>query len=150
MKHTVVIGAGPAGIGAALAMNNECVVLEQATSAGGLSCSVTIDGAVFDYGGHSFHTPHAKVREIVFGALEMYEQRRNAQCFFGNQLIPYPFQKNYGALNDARVVSECAEGLKCVNGAGEAANFEEFLLVSAPASPSISCFPTTGSFGAAI
>jgi protoporphyrinogen oxidase len=127
VKHTIIIGAGPAGIGAALAMNGDCTVLERAASAGGLSCSVTIDGAVFDYGGHSFHSPHPEVRDIVFDALEMHEQRRNAQCFFRNEFIPYPFQKNYHLLKDKKVVEECREGLKRANSTTGASNFDEFL-----------------------
>jgi UDP-galactopyranose mutase len=127
VKHTIIIGAGPAGIGAALAMDGDCVVLERASSAGGLSCSVTIDGAVFDYGGHSFHTPHPEVRGIVFNALEMHEQRRNAQCFFRDEFIPYPFQKHYGALKNQEVVDECRDGLRKTNSVNVVANFEDFL-----------------------
>ena len=33
---------------------------------------------MFDFGGHSFHTPHQKVRDLVFNSLDMYEQRREA------------------------------------------------------------------------
>src|SRR5262249_36318299 len=125
VEHTIIIGAGPAGIGAALAMNGDCTVLEREASTGGLSCSVTIDNAVFDYGGHSFHSPHPEVRDIVFDALEMHEQRRNAQCFFRNEFIPYPFQKNYHLLKHKEVVEECREGLKRANSIIGVSNFDE-------------------------
>jgi len=39
-------------------------VLEGATEVAGLSRSLVLDGAVFDLGGHSFHTPHPVVREL--------------------------------------------------------------------------------------
>jgi hypothetical protein len=65
----------------------------------GMKLGPNIDGAVFDYGGHSFHSPHPEVRDIVFDALEMHEQRRNAQCFFRNEFIPYP--NSSSALNFA-------------------------------------------------
>ena len=60
-RSVVVIGAGPAGIGAGLTLKGECTVLERTASIGGLAATEVIDGAVFDFGGHSFHTPHQKV-----------------------------------------------------------------------------------------
>jgi hypothetical protein len=54
-----------------------------------------LDGAVFDLGGHSFHTPHPEIRELVFDSLEMYEQKRDARCYTHGMMIPYPFQANF-------------------------------------------------------
>ena len=53
---TIVIGAGPAGLGAALALGDSATVLESRETVGGLCSTVTLDGAIFDLGGHSFHT----------------------------------------------------------------------------------------------
>jgi protoporphyrinogen oxidase len=124
---TVVIGAGPAGIGAALALGDDAIVLERAADAGGLSATVTLEGAVFDLGGHSFHTPHALVRELVFGALPMEERRREAWCRVNGEWIPYPFQQHFASLHDAALVAECREGLERANGAAAASNFDEHL-----------------------
>jgi phytoene dehydrogenase-like protein len=55
---TIVIGAGPAGLGAALALGDSAVVLESRETVGGLCSSLTLDGAIFDLGGHSFTSPH--------------------------------------------------------------------------------------------
>jgi protoporphyrinogen oxidase len=125
-ERVIVIGAGPAGIGAALTLGNDCAVLEQAATIGGLANSIVIDGAVFDLGGHSFHTPHPDVREAVFNALDMYEQQRDARCFAFGELIPYPFQKNYRLLSNKQVVAECAAGLDADDGT-DAENFEAFI-----------------------
>ena len=47
-KKALVIGSGPSGIGVALGMENDCLVLESGDQVGGFSMSIEIDGAVFD------------------------------------------------------------------------------------------------------
>ena len=64
---TIVIGAGPAGLGAALALGDSAIVLESQETVAGLCGTLTLDGAIFDLGGHSFHTPHPAVRPADFG-----------------------------------------------------------------------------------
>lgn len=103
-------------------------MLERGAGPGGLAASLVIDGAVFDWGGHSFHTPHPEVRRLVFESLDMHEQRRRASCLVRGQLIPYPFQQHFRELADAEVVEECARGLAERRNHRVAANFEEFLL----------------------
>ena len=122
----MVLGAGPAGIGAGLALRQGAVVLERQKSVAGLCRSLEISGALFDLGGHSFHTPHPAVRDLVFRALPMEEQGRQARCSVGGALIPYPFQKHFRALPWRSVVRECAGGLAQAGG-GDAADFESYL-----------------------
>lgn len=124
---TVVIGAGPAGLGAALALGERAVVLERGADAGGLCGTLTLDGAVFDLGGHSFHTPHPEVRKLVFDALPMEEQVRHAWCFVGGEWIAYPFQKNFAQLTDQAIVSECRSGLERAAAGRATANLDEHL-----------------------
>ncbi|HLX24079.1 MAG TPA: FAD-dependent oxidoreductase [Usitatibacter sp.] len=124
---TIVIGAGPAGIGAALALGDEALVLERSAHAGGLSATVTLEGAVFDLGGHSFHTPHTHVRDLVFGAVPMEERRREAWCYVNGEWIPYPFQQHFESLHDAALVEDCREGLRRAGGGGGARNFDEHI-----------------------
>ena len=107
----IVIGAGPSGIGAGLSLAKDCLILEKSTSVGGFSKSLEINGAIFDYGGHSFHTPHPEVRDLVFNSLDMYEQKRNAKCFVDGEIIPYPFQKNFRELKNTNIIKECSDGL---------------------------------------
>ena len=75
---TIVIGAGPAGLGAALALGDSAIVLERRETVAGLCSPLTLHGALFDLGGHSFSTPHPSIRRLVFDALEMEEQNRDA------------------------------------------------------------------------
>ena len=81
MSDAVIIGAGPGGLGAAIALGERASVLERDASPGGLCQTVELAGALFDLGGHSFHTPHKAIRDLVFAATPMEEQRREAWCF---------------------------------------------------------------------
>ncbi len=126
IKPTVILGGGPAGIGAGLVCGESGILLERTDKPGGLCKSLTIGGAVFDLGGHSFHTPHVVVRERVFASLPMFEQQRNARCFVDAKLIPYPFQQNFHLLDDATRIA-CEDGLKKATDGLNASNYEEYL-----------------------
>ena len=124
---TIVIGAGPAGLGAALALGDSATVLESRETVGGLCSTLTLDGAIFDLGGHSFHTPHPEIRRLVFGALEMEEQRRDAWCWLNGEWVRYPFQQHFSELADPDSRHACQIGLDAAGGWREAANFDEYL-----------------------
>lgn len=124
---TVVIGAGPAGLGAALALKDGATVLEGRENVAGLCDTVTLDGAVFDLGGHSFHTPHPEIRRLVFDALEMEEQKRDAWCWLNGEWVHYPFQQHFSKLADPTSREACAMGLETASGWQQAANFDEYL-----------------------
>src|SRR5437762_14098110 len=83
----LISGAGPAGIGAGIALGDQAVVLDNCPDLGGLCRTIVLDGAVFDWGGHSFHTPHAAIRDLAFRSLEMSEQPREARCYVQRVLI---------------------------------------------------------------
>ncbi|MEY4543950.1 MAG: hypothetical protein RL685_145 [Pseudomonadota bacterium] len=123
----MILGAGPAGIAAGLSLGSRALVLEREAGPGGLSCSVELEGAVFDLGGHSFHTPHPEVRQLVQESLELFEQQRDARCFSHSSLIRYPFQKHFRDLSDAAVVDECAAGLQAARPRPNAAHFLDYL-----------------------
>lgn len=123
----VVIGAGPAGIGAALSLGRHAVVLERGVDAAGLCGSLDLDGALFDLGGHSFHTPHPAVRELVFGALDMEEQRREAWCWLNGEWIAYPFQKHVEMLADPVLRADCMRGLAAAGAGNVPADFNGYL-----------------------
>jgi protoporphyrinogen oxidase len=124
---TVVVGAGPAGLGAAIALGQSTVVLESRDSVGGLCGTLTIDGAIFDLGGHSFHTPHPAIRRLVFEALEMEEQDRDAWCWLNGEWVRYPFQQHFSDLADPSSRHACKTGLEAADGWRHAAHFGEYL-----------------------
>ena len=124
---TIVIGAGPAGLGAALALGDSAVVLESRETVAGLCRSLTLDGAIFDLGGHSFTTPHPAIRRLVFDALDMEEQKRDAWCWLKGEWVRYPFQQHFSELADSDCRHACQIGLEAANGWRDAANFDEYL-----------------------
>jgi UDP-galactopyranose mutase len=113
MKKTFVIGAGPTGLGLAYTAKNAPIVLEQLKTVGGLCRSYDRYGGVFDIGGHSFHTPHPDVWQMVTEkiGMQLYGQQRKAWIYHDNNLIPYPFQKNYDKLSNRNIIRECEADL---------------------------------------
>lgn len=124
---TIVLGAGPAGIGAALSLDQRAVVLERSSEVAGLCRTIELDGAVFDLGGHSFHTPHADVRRLVFDALPMEQQQRQAWCLAAGAWIAYPFQRHFSALPNAELREACAAGLAAAGDGRDAPDFDTYL-----------------------
>lgn len=126
----LIIGGGPSGLSLAYGLQGDTLILERDEAVGGLCRSITHEGGVFDIGGHSFHTPHPEVYEVVqhlTGGLDM--QKRDARVYSHGALIPYPFQKYYDQIPNPDVVAECEDGLKNINPEAETANnFEEYIL----------------------
>lgn len=115
MKYeNVIIGFGPAGIGLALKLKNS-IVLESSDRVGGLCKSYNYKSTTFDIGGHSFHTPHKEVVKLLQKNTKIFYQKRNAKCFLDNQIIDYPFQKNFSQLKNKKISIECKKGLLNAN-----------------------------------
>ena len=127
----LIVGAGPSGLAVAYALQGSTLILEKEARIGGLCRSIVHDGGVFDIGGHSFHTPHPEVYELVTQLLggQLFEQQRDARVFSYGSLIPYPFQKFYDRLPLPEVVRECEEGLRQTGSDDPPPrNFEEFIV----------------------
>lgn len=129
--HTLVVGGGPSGLAVAYALGGDTVILEKAAAVGGLCRSIHFRGGVFDIGGHSFHTPHPEVFDLVQRLLDggLYLQKRDARVHTHGTLIPYPFQKSYDRIPDPEVVRACEEGLRAAQRPGPPpADFEEYIV----------------------
>lgn len=128
----MLIGAGPSCLAYAAQSKSTCIILEKESRPGGLCRSVTVDGGVFDLGGHSFHTPHNEVFEMVQSALGggVFLQKRQATVFTHGKLIPYPFQKFFDQIPNSEVVDDCQRGLDArpAPSSVEPGNFEEFII----------------------
>lgn len=105
----LVIGAGPAGLAFAYRYGPGALVLERSRGVGGLSRTIEVGDGVFDLGGHSFHTPHREVRDLVHSLLSgaLHEQARDARVWVSGQLVAYPFQQHFERLQDTTIVEEC-------------------------------------------
>lgn len=130
--QNLIIGGGPAGLATAYALQGDTLVLEKNGEVGGLCRSIEHDGGVFDIGGHSFHTPHPDVYELVEGIVDggLDHQPRQAWVHSSGTLIPYPFQKNFDQLPNPDVIEECQNGLSRTDpGTVEQAdNFEDYIM----------------------
>ena len=112
----LIIGAGLAGMSAAALLGPKAIVLEAASSPGGLVKSLCFDGYWFDHVIHLLYLPDKKTKKRIL-------------AIFGETLAPcppiawveslagrvrYPFQSNVGALPDKAIVIECIKGFAAV------------------------------------
>jgi protoporphyrinogen oxidase len=135
----VVIGAGPAGIGAAWRLHEtghaNWSLYESAPHAGGLAASeIDLHGFTWDLGGHVLFSHYRYFDDLMDHALgdAWVEHMREAWVWMRNRWIPYPFQNNIWRLPEAEM-NACLEGLKTLPHAGAASppqTFGEWLLRS--------------------
>ena len=104
VPHTVVIGAGPAGLTAAyqLAARGAAVTVFEADDVvGGISRTVERDGWRFDIGGHRFFTKVAAVEALwheLLPAEDFLLRPRMSRIYYQGKLYDYPLR----ALNALR------------------------------------------------
>ncbi|HEX6858272.1 MAG TPA: FAD-dependent oxidoreductase [Streptosporangiaceae bacterium] len=98
----VVLGAGLAGLAAALRLRSLPVTLvERAETVGGKARTHRRDGFAFDVTGHWLHLRNAAVRELVLELLAghgLIEISRRARVWTSGVMVPYPFQAHIGWL----------------------------------------------------
>src|SRR4051812_14926876 len=108
-SHTVVIGAGPAGLTAAYELTKarqEVTVLEADSVVGGISRTVERDGWRFDIGGHRFFTKVPEVEALWHEILpdeDFLMRPRMSRIFYQGKLYDYPLRamnalRNLGLL----------------------------------------------------
>ena len=99
MKRVVVLGAGPAGITAALKLSetgHEVTVIDRHEFVGGAAASRPIDNGKYkmDFGPHAFHLRNPDVNKILYdhysGAL--HTKRRNERILVKGKLFRYPLE----------------------------------------------------------
>lgn len=135
--RTLIIGAGPCGLGAAWRLNElgceDWLLIERESQPGGLAASFVDDaGFTWDVGGHVLFSHYDTFSSIVDDALagDFIEHEREAWIHIFDRFVPYPFQYNIRRLpEDAR--DECLAGLrqaaKNANSAPVPANFGEWI-----------------------
>lgn len=116
--HTLILGGGPGGLSAAVALARAGVdvqVLERAPVVGGLTRTEVRDGFRFDLGGHRFYTKAQHVQEFVHGLLgrDLLLVPRLSTIHFRGRFVAYPLRpldalRNVGLLTAAAVVRDLA------------------------------------------
>ena len=124
----LILGGGLAGMSTAMHLGNrKHLVLEAATTPGGLCRTREVDGFLFDYTGHLLHLRDERIISLVDdmlpGAFDTIE--RKARIRSHGATLPFPFQANLHGL-PRKVVAECLVG------------FAEALAVAVPENPEVS------------
>lgn len=111
----VVIGAGPAGLTAALELverGRSVTVLEADSVVGGISRTVVADGWRFDIGGHRFFTKVPSVQQrwhAILGDDDFLTRSRLSRIFYNRKFFDYPLKasnalRNLGIVEAFRAV----------------------------------------------
>ncbi len=111
--RSLIVGGGPAGLSAALHLEDtDFLLAEKHARTGGLCRSIVQDGFTFDQAGHIFFTTDPYVdalfREVLAG--NFHEQMRESWVYLYDAYQRYPFQGNLFGLPPA-VVKECLLGV---------------------------------------
>ena len=114
-ERTVVVGAGPAGLTAALELGKrglDGVVFEADEIVGGISRSVTFEGCRLDIGGHRFFTKVPEVEALWHEILgdDLLERERMSRIYYRGTFFDYPL-KPVNALRGLGLWEACRVGV---------------------------------------
>lgn len=128
---TLVVGAGPTGLGAAWRLHErggagDWLLVERDDGPGGMSASVTDDaGFTWDLGGHVVHSHYPRFDDVAHTVLREWEfPRRGGWVHHQGAFVPTPVQQHLGDLRPGLpevVAAEVAHG-----GTAESANLDEW------------------------
>lgn len=116
--RALLLGAGPAGLAAALALaerGERPIVYEKARTPGGICRTVERNGYYFDIGGHRFFTKFDEVQalwERVLGE-DFLRRARKSRILYDGDLFDYPLRasnalRNLGPIEAARCMGSYA------------------------------------------
>lgn len=135
-SHVTVIGAGPAGLTAALLATragHSVDVLESTDEVGGLARTVERDGWRFDLGGHRFFTKVPEVRRLwreILPGEDFLRRPRLSRILYRGRLFDYPLKplnalRGLGGLEAVRCLLSYAAVR--VRPPRDQSNFEEWV-----------------------
>ncbi len=136
MKNITILGAGPAGLGAAYRLHElgyrNFKIYESGSSIGGLCRSFEDNiGFTWDIGGHVMFSHYPYFDEVFDRLLEPEIELNNREAWIRllNSWVPYPFQNNIRYL-PRPACCDCLLGLVQAQGSGDpwqARNCAEFM-----------------------
>ena len=114
MKHVIVLGAGPAGLGAAIELvdkGHKVTLVEKRKFVGGAGASQKIKGCIVDYGPHLFHPTTKEVTDLMkrFSKGKYFEAVMINKLLLRGKLFTYPFRlgeavRKLSIFTNARIV----------------------------------------------
>lgn len=130
----LIIGCGPAGIGAAYKLKelgvSNYTILEKSDVYGGLATSyLDNQGFTWDIGGHvqfSHYEYFDKAMIDALGADGWLHHQRESWVWIYDRFVPYPFQNNIHRL-PPKVRDECLDGLKSIQTKEKTSNFKDWI-----------------------
>ena len=133
----VILGAGPAGLGAAWRLQElgfeDWVLLEAESYAGGLATSFRDrHGFTWDVGGHvqfSHYEYFDRVMDALLRPDEWLHHRRKSYVWIRGRFVPYPLQNNLHLLPEEDL-ARCLDGLRDRPSAQTPRNFRDWILAS--------------------
>src|SRR5579864_5646558 len=135
----LILGGGPAGLGAAWRLNElghtVWCLLEASDCAGGLASSFRdSNGFLWDIGGHvqfSHYDYFDRVMDELIPTDEWITHQRESWVWLRERFVPYPFQNNIRFLPREDLL-RCLQGLVELykNGSHEPANFREWIFAT--------------------
>lgn len=133
---TIIVGAGPAGLGAALELTEHGhtpIVLEQHRTVGGLARTETYRGHRFDIGGHRFYTklPEVEARWRALLGPDFRRVRRRSRIHWNGAFLAYPLSlpdaaRHLGFAEGARAVASYCRAR--VSRPGDERTFEDWVV----------------------
>lgn len=134
-KKIVIIGAGPAGLGAAFRLQElgykNWRIYEKNNYVGGLSASFKdAQGFIWDIGGHILFSHYEYFNRLFERLLkcDYLEHSPRAYIWSRKKFVPYPFQNNIRYLPLDKII-ECLLGLAKVKvNKSNPANFKEWII----------------------
>ena len=113
--RTVIVGAGPAGLTAALHLGRlarKAIVFEADDMVGGISRSVVFQGCRMDIGGHRFFTKAPEVEALWHDILgdDLLVRQRMSRIYYRGRFFDYPLRplnalRGLGIVEAARVLA---------------------------------------------
>ena len=132
----VILGAGPAGLAAALALTkhgHKPIVLEMSSEVGGMCRTVSYKDYLFDIGGHRFFTKFDEVQALWEDILgdDLLLRPRLSRIFYQGKFFDYPLKasnalKNLGLRESARCMLSYGRA-RLLSKRGTEDNFEEWV-----------------------
>ena len=139
-RPIVVLGAGPAGLGAAYWLakaGRKVVVIEKEPRVGGMGASQRVKDYIVDYGPHTFHLKKSQITQLFerLAGPDVNKVPRNAKIWLHGKTLPFPLRirdalTQLNPLLSSRVVLdylfENSIGRLWRNGDWSPASFEEW------------------------